>query len=76
MQMMMEIESSLLGAELLRSPCIFIRPEVDKTTANKVKDIIVNHQGEICGKSFIILSPKSFQLIILFHYLVLRQIGS
>ncbi|CAH0731849.1 unnamed protein product, partial [Brenthis ino] len=47
-QMMMEIESSLLGAELLRSPCIFIRPEVDKTTANKVKDIIVNHQGEIC----------------------------
>ncbi|XP_026497403.2 SWI/SNF complex subunit SMARCC2 isoform X1 [Vanessa tameamea] len=47
-QMMMEIESSLLGAEVIRSPCIFIRPEVDKATANKVKDIIVNHQGEIC----------------------------
>ncbi|XP_045454586.1 SWI/SNF complex subunit SMARCC2 [Melitaea cinxia] len=46
--MMMEIESSLLGAEVIRSPCVFIRPEVDKATANKVKDIIVNHQGEIC----------------------------
>ncbi|XP_032522176.2 SWI/SNF complex subunit SMARCC1 isoform X2 [Danaus plexippus] len=47
-QMMMEIESALLTAELLRSPCIYIRPDVDKATANKIKDIIVNHQGEIC----------------------------
>ncbi|KAJ8711775.1 hypothetical protein PYW08_008729 [Mythimna loreyi] len=47
-QMMMEIESSLLGADIIRSPCVFIRPEVDKATANKIKDIVVNHQGEIC----------------------------
>ncbi|XP_035453405.1 SWI/SNF complex subunit SMARCC2 isoform X2 [Spodoptera frugiperda] len=47
-QMMMEIESSLLGAEVIRSPCVFIRPDVDKATANKVKDIVGNHQGEIC----------------------------
>ncbi|XP_050672537.1 SWI/SNF complex subunit SMARCC2 isoform X2 [Leptidea sinapis] len=47
-QMMMEIESALLSAEIIRSPCIYIRPEVDKTTANKVKDIISNHQVEIC----------------------------
>ncbi|XP_045779311.1 SWI/SNF complex subunit SMARCC2 isoform X1 [Maniola jurtina] len=47
-QMMMDIETSLITAEIIRSPCIFIRPEVDKATANKVKDIIVNHQGEIC----------------------------
>lgn len=47
-QMMMEIESSLLGAEIIRSPAVFIRPDVDKATANKVKDIVVNHQGDIC----------------------------
>ncbi|XP_063381254.1 SWI/SNF complex subunit SMARCC2 [Cydia fagiglandana] len=47
-QMMMEIESSLLGAEVVRSPCVFIRPDVDKPTANKIKDIVVNRQGEIC----------------------------
>ncbi|XP_045518037.1 SWI/SNF complex subunit SMARCC2 isoform X2 [Pieris brassicae] len=47
-QMMMEIESALLTAEVIRSPCIYIRPEVDKATANKVKDIISNHQVEIC----------------------------
>ncbi|KAH9642718.1 hypothetical protein HF086_002988 [Spodoptera exigua] len=48
-QMMMEIEYSLLGAEVIRAPCVFIRPDVDKATANKVKDIVGNHQGEICG---------------------------
>ncbi|CAB3233401.1 unnamed protein product [Arctia plantaginis] len=47
-QMMMEIDSSLLSAEVIRTPCVYIRPEVDKSTANKVKDIVVNHQGEIC----------------------------
>ncbi|XP_039759766.1 SWI/SNF complex subunit SMARCC2 isoform X2 [Pararge aegeria] len=47
-QMMMDIESSLLSAEVIRSPCVFIRSDVDKATANKVKDIIVNRQGEIC----------------------------
>lgn len=56
--MMMEIESSLLGAEVIRSPCVFIRPEVDKATANKVKDIIVNHQGEICGKKILNIRRK------------------
>ncbi|XP_068619544.1 SWI/SNF complex subunit SMARCC2 isoform X2 [Battus philenor] len=47
-QMMMEIESALLSAEIIRSPCVYIRPDVDKATANKVKDIVSNHQGEIC----------------------------
>ncbi|XP_073959419.1 SWI/SNF- related protein mor isoform X2 [Choristoneura fumiferana] len=47
-QMMMEIESALLGAEAIRSPCVYIRPDLDKALANKVKDIVVNHQGEIC----------------------------
>lgn len=49
-QMMMEIESALLGAEAIRSPCVYIRPDIDKAVANKVKDIVVNHQGEICGE--------------------------
>lgn len=47
-QMMMEIESTLLENEFMSKPCVFIRSDVDKATANKVKDIIVNHQGEIC----------------------------
>lgn len=51
-QMMMEIDSSLQSAEIIRTPCVYIRPEVDKSTANKVKDIVVNHQGEICGKNY------------------------
>ncbi|KAL4716244.1 hypothetical protein ACJJTC_004738 [Scirpophaga incertulas] len=47
-QMMMEIESSLVSAEVVRTPCVFIRSDVDKTTANKVKDIVSHHQGDIC----------------------------
>ncbi|KAJ2954767.1 hypothetical protein O0L34_g3070 [Tuta absoluta] len=47
-QMMMEIESALQTAELIRAPCVYIRPDVDKATATKVKDIVVNHQGEVC----------------------------
>lgn len=48
-QMMMEIESALVAAEVIRTPCVYIRPEVDKATANKVKDIVSHHQGDICG---------------------------
>ncbi|KAL0868466.1 hypothetical protein ABMA27_007953, partial [Loxostege sticticalis] len=47
-QMMMEIESALVAAEVIRTPCVYIRPEVDKATANKVKDIVSHHQGDIC----------------------------
>ncbi|CAH0760566.1 unnamed protein product [Diatraea saccharalis] len=47
-QMMMEIESALVSSEYIKTPCVYIRPEVDKTTANKVKDIVGHHQGDIC----------------------------
>ncbi|RVE44408.1 hypothetical protein evm_010938 [Chilo suppressalis] len=47
-QMMMEIESALVSSEFIRTPCVYIRPDVDKATANKVKDIVGHHQGDIC----------------------------
>ncbi|XP_060805963.1 SWI/SNF complex subunit SMARCC2 isoform X2 [Amyelois transitella] len=46
-QMMMEIESSLNSAEVVRTPCVYIRPDVDKATVNKIKEII-GHHGDIC----------------------------
>ncbi|XP_052754029.1 SWI/SNF complex subunit SMARCC2 [Galleria mellonella] len=46
-QMMMEIESSLSTAEIVRTPCVYIRPDVDKATVNKIKEII-GHHGDIC----------------------------
>ncbi|CAG9112898.1 unnamed protein product [Plutella xylostella] len=49
-QMMMEIETALLQADAMKFPIVFIRPDVDKATANKVKDIIENHHGEICDE--------------------------
>lgn len=47
-QMLMEIESCLIDAEIFRLPIIFIRPEVDRALASKIREIITNHQAEIC----------------------------
>uniref|UniRef100_A0A1B0DH08 Uncharacterized protein n=2 Tax=Phlebotomus papatasi TaxID=29031 RepID=A0A1B0DH08_PHLPP len=46
-QMLVEIETALIEAECLRLPVVYIRPDVDKALAAKVKDIIMKHQGEL-----------------------------
>lgn len=46
-QMLMEIESALIETECLHLPVVFIRPDVDKALATKVKDIVQGHQGDI-----------------------------
>lgn len=45
--MLLEVESCLIDAECLRLPVVYIRPEVDKALASKIREIISNHQGEI-----------------------------
>lgn len=46
-QMLMEIETALIEAECFRLPVVFVRPDVEKALAVKVKSIINSHQGEI-----------------------------
>jgi SWI/SNF related-matrix-associated actin-dependent regulator of chromatin subfamily C len=45
--MMLEIESCLIDAEIFRLPIIFIRPEVDRALAAKIREIITNHQADL-----------------------------
>lgn len=45
--MMNEIESCLVDAEIWRPPTIFIRPEVERALASKIREIITNHQAEV-----------------------------
>ena len=45
--MLVSIERALIQNRDLTIPCVFVRPEVDKTTATKVKDQIRRHQGSI-----------------------------
>lgn len=46
-QMIMDIEAALIEAEQLRLPEIYIRPELDKPLANKIKDILTARRVEI-----------------------------
>lgn len=45
--MMLEIESCLIDAEIFRLPIIFVRPEVERALAAKIREIITNHQAEL-----------------------------
>ncbi|XP_053692375.1 SWI/SNF complex subunit SMARCC1 isoform X1 [Sabethes cyaneus] len=46
-QMLLDMETALIEAECMRLPIVYIRPEVDKATANRITDIVTNHQGEM-----------------------------
>lgn len=45
--MMLEIESCLIDAEIFRLPVIFVRPEVERPLASKIREIIANHQADL-----------------------------
>lgn len=46
-QMLLDMETALIEAECMRLPIVYIRPEVDKQTANRITEIVTNHQGEM-----------------------------
>ncbi|XP_055634606.1 SWI/SNF complex subunit SMARCC1 isoform X2 [Toxorhynchites rutilus septentrionalis] len=46
-QMLLDMETALIEAECMRLPIVYVRPEVDKQTANRITDIVTNHQGEM-----------------------------
>ena len=45
--MLTSAERALIQNRCLTLPSIYVRPDVDKTTATKVKDIVRRHQGTI-----------------------------
>lgn len=49
-EMFMAVERALIQAKCLTLPVVYIRPDVDKPTVAKVKDIVKRHQGTIVGK--------------------------
>ncbi|XP_055901985.1 SWI/SNF complex subunit SMARCC2 isoform X1 [Eupeodes corollae] len=46
-QLMMDIEQALIEADLYRTPYIYIRPEVDKALAARLRDILSTRRVEI-----------------------------
>lgn len=60
-EMFMSVEKALIQAKCLSLPCVFVRSEVDKSIAVKVKDIIKRHQGSVTGNSYLNQFKKSRQ---------------
>lgn len=46
-QLLEELETSLIDAECLRLPVLFIRSEVDEADRKKIKQIVESHKGVI-----------------------------
>ncbi|KAG8041210.1 hypothetical protein G9C98_002198 [Cotesia typhae] len=46
-EMLIAIERALIQNRCITVPCVYIRPEIDKATASKVKENIRRHQGTI-----------------------------
>lgn len=49
-EMFMHVEKALIQNRCLLLPNVYIRPEVEKSMKEKVKDIVKRHQGTITGK--------------------------
>lgn len=48
-EMMGQVEKALLAAKVYTPPVIFVRSDVDKATAQKVKEIVKKHLANITG---------------------------
>ncbi|XP_034934186.1 SWI/SNF complex subunit SMARCC2 [Chelonus insularis] len=46
-EMLMAAERALIQNRCMITPCVYVKPEVDKATAAKIKDIVRRHQGTI-----------------------------
>ncbi|XP_015592128.1 SWI/SNF complex subunit SMARCC2 isoform X2 [Cephus cinctus] len=46
-EMLMAAERALVQNRCLNVPCVFVRPDVDKATATKVKEAVRRHQGTV-----------------------------
>lgn len=45
--MLSHIENILIDHDLVKPPIVFIRQELERGFANKLKDIVTAHQGEV-----------------------------
>lgn len=48
-EMFMNVEKALIQNKCLVMPNVFVRPDVEKSVKEKVKDVIKRHQGTITG---------------------------
>lgn len=46
-EMLMAAERALVQNRCMTIPCVFVKPEVDKSTATKVKEVVRRHQGTV-----------------------------
>lgn len=46
-EMLVAAERALVQNRCLTIPCVFVRPDVDKATSTKVKEVVRRHQGTI-----------------------------
>ena len=49
-EMLMQIEKSLVQNKCMNQPAVYLRPEIDKILMTKLKDIVKRHQGIIVDK--------------------------
>lgn len=49
-EMFMNVEKALVQNKCLIMPAVYIRSDVDKVNASRVKDIIKRHQGTVTGE--------------------------
>lgn len=50
MEMFMQIQRSLLQNRVIVQPAIYLRPEIDKISTVKLKDIVKRHLGIVVEK--------------------------
>ena len=48
-EMFMAVEKALIQNKCLTLPIVYVRPDVEKNTSVKVKDIVKRHQGTVTG---------------------------
>jgi SWI/SNF related-matrix-associated actin-dependent regulator of chromatin subfamily C len=51
-EMFMSVEKALIQNKCLTLPVVYVRSDVEKNTAVKVKDIVKRHQGTVTGIIF------------------------
>lgn len=50
-EMFMQIQKSLVQTRVMIQPAIFLRPDIDKITTVKLKDIVKRHLGVVVDKA-------------------------
>lgn len=48
-EMIGQVEKALISGKMYAAPTVFVRSDVDKATAQKVKEMVKKHQGNVTG---------------------------